>query len=198
MKIIEILKGTHAHRPHPKGVDIYDHTSSVTLIRAGDSKNILVDTGSRGHFLKIRKALKKEGLSPKDIDIVILTHFHLDHGFNIAHFQNARVIGWSHEWGRGAAFRFHYIHMERVAGGVSIIKTPGHTPEHLSVVVRHSDGRVTVIAGDAINQSYADSKIITANCSDEKQYRQSANKILALADEIIPGHGGKITVTRKK
>ena len=51
--------------------------SSVTLIKS--DRIILVDTGSIPAKDRLIQELEKQGLTPEDIDIVVLTHLHLDH-----------------------------------------------------------------------------------------------------------------------
>lgn len=189
MEVIPLIKGTHViGAVGETGVNIADHTGSVTLIQSG-ANNILVDVGGRGQLEKIRNKLSERGLTIENINLIVLTHFHLDHAFNIAVFPKARVIGWSHEWGDGETFRFKNIQGHEIADGVSLLTTPGHTPEHLSVVVKTDNGRKTVISGDAINQHYLDTKKISAYFFDEGLYKKSADSLLEIADEFIMGHG---------
>ena len=54
--------------------------STISLIKS--NKNIIVDTGSFLEKDQIIDGLKKEELTPEEIDIVILTHLHLDHLVN--------------------------------------------------------------------------------------------------------------------
>jgi glyoxylase-like metal-dependent hydrolase (beta-lactamase superfamily II) len=191
MDINLLLKGTHVMEESEGGVNIVDHTGSVTLIRNGKD-NILVDVGGRGRLPDIQKGLVDAKLKVEDIGLIILTHFHLDHAFNIASFPNARVIGWNHEWKSGSTFRFKDIETWRVADGIHILPTPGHTPEHISVVVEMDDGQKVVIAGDAINKKYADSKTISAYAFDKNLYAQSADKVLGVGHKIYIGHGETI------
>lgn len=195
MIITPLLTGTHAMKETPEGVDIFDHSSAVTLIQS-DGKNMLVDTGSRGKFEQIREKLAGLELQPEDIHYVVLTHFHLDHAYNTPFFPKAHVIGWIHEWKTGATFRFADIESLELIKGVKIIRTLGHAEEHLSVVATRGDGKKVVMAGDAINNKYVTTREIHALCYDKNLYKQSAEKIMEIADIIIPGHGE--IIERKK
>jgi len=188
MEISLLIQGTHVMEEAEGGVNIVDHTGAVTLVRNG-SINILVDVGGRGRMPEIQAGLSAKGLKEEDVDLIILTHFHLDHAFNIGFFTKARVIGWNHEWKSGSTFRFKDIETWKVADGIHILPTPGHTPEHISVVLEMPNGKKVVIAGDAINKKYADTKTISAYAFDKALYAQNADKILALSDEIYIGHG---------
>jgi len=54
--------------------------STVSLIRS--DKEIIVDTGSIPAKDTLIRELETYGLAPEDIDIVVLTHLHLDHIIN--------------------------------------------------------------------------------------------------------------------
>lgn len=86
MKIIPLITGTHNTRPTPFGVILPGHTGSVTLLQSADL-NVLIDTGGRGMFSALKMKLQEYDLKPRDIDVVVLTHLHLDHAFNVARFQ---------------------------------------------------------------------------------------------------------------
>jgi len=193
VKVAQLIKGTHKMQNMEGGVDIVDHTGSVTLIQDGKS-NILVDVGARGRFEELQKKLSENNVTTNTVELIILTHFHLDHSFNIGMFPKARIIGWSHEWKSGSTFRISNIETWSVAPGISILPTPGHTPEHISVVVAHEDGKKTVITGDAINQDFADTKKISAYAFDLNLYSQSAEKIMTVGKDLIIGHGEPISL----
>lgn len=195
MIITPLLTGTHAMKETAEGVDIYDHSSSVTLIQ-NEGKNMLVDTAGRGKFPLIRKKLSGMGLTPEDIHYVVLTHFHLDHAFNAPFFTSARIIGWIHEWKEGSTFRFADIEKIEFIKGVKIIRTLGHAEEHLSVIATRDDGKKVVMAGDAINKKYVETRELHALCYDKELYKLSAEKIMEIADIIIPGHGEMIELQK--
>src|SRR5581483_5942504 len=54
----------------------------VTLVQGG-GKKILVDTAHIGRRQLLVQRLKEMGLSPRDIDVVVLTHAHWDHSLNM-------------------------------------------------------------------------------------------------------------------
>jgi len=78
-----------------------------------------------------------------------------------------------------------------------IMKTPGHSMDHASLVVP-TKGKTYVVAGDVFwwaedEEQLTDRKSLLNKkdplAVDEKALRKSRENILAVADLIIPGHG---------
>jgi glyoxylase-like metal-dependent hydrolase (beta-lactamase superfamily II) len=171
--------------------------STVTLIKG--EQNILVDTGSLCDGEKILAGLKEEGLTPDKIDFVILTHLHLDHILNVHLFKNSKVLckfspkypGQKHDFSKGCIYRTELIDGTDIMGGVSILLTPGHTWDSLSVVVKNEEGTY-VISGDALaSEAFVnlEKKPFEVATFDLEKFDESRRKILAIANYIIPGHG---------
>jgi glyoxylase-like metal-dependent hydrolase (beta-lactamase superfamily II) len=149
------------------------------LIRT-EKEKILVDTGIgtlptkyakfhqviRSREEELRYSLKKTGLEPSDITLVVNTHLHFDHCGNNVLFDKAKFLEQTEEV-RYAFFpdRFMRVSYLReffdieaeflplrgrytVEDGVEIVPTPGHTIGHQSVVVKWKDRNI-VYAGDA-------------------------------------------------
>jgi N-acyl homoserine lactone hydrolase len=107
-------------------------------------------------------ALAEHDLSPADVRIVINTHLHFDHCGQNAVFKHApfyvqrselararRQEKLTSEWFDFAGARFELVDGDaKVAEGVRIVATPGHTVGHQSVVVDTPDGGAVMI-GDA-------------------------------------------------
>ena len=69
--------------------------STVVLIKDdfdGVEMNIVVDPGTLSSQQALIDELKKEGVKPKDVDIVVITHSHMDHYANIGMFSNAKSL----------------------------------------------------------------------------------------------------------
>jgi glyoxylase-like metal-dependent hydrolase (beta-lactamase superfamily II) len=167
-------------------------SSSVSLIRE-NGKNIIVDPGINRPLLL--EKLESEGLSPADIDFVILTHYHPDHALLASIFENAAIFD------NTTIFKNDY---ESDHGGVvpgtmvKIISAPGHAYEHCAVLVETEKGKI-VIAGDVFwwmddeKMKPGDINFLLNRkdpyAKDEKVLMESRRKILEIADYIIPGHG---------
>jgi glyoxylase-like metal-dependent hydrolase (beta-lactamase superfamily II) len=159
-------------------------TLSPLLITSA-TRRILVDVGFGARHTKrdlkvfgfdparnVESALARAGLSPDDIDTVLLTHLHCDHAGGATRegrgglepaFPNARYVVNELEWEdalspdpRSAAAyrRDDFVPIEEAgllnlvgdsydAGeGVTLARTGGHTRGHAMVVVRTGDGAV--------------------------------------------------------
>ncbi len=75
------------------------HSATSVLLTSG-GRHLVVDTGMahEGHLLI--KALQRHGLKTADIDVVINTHFHIDHVLNNSLFPDSLIYGTqeSHDW----------------------------------------------------------------------------------------------------
>jgi glyoxylase-like metal-dependent hydrolase (beta-lactamase superfamily II) len=173
---------------------------TTTLIKENDL-NIIVDPGMNRKLLL--EALKKEKLSIKDINYVILTHTHIDHCLLTGIFEKAIILDDSSTYTFDGKIKGHEGEVPET--NVEIIKTPGHDQFHCSVVVDTEDLGKVVIAGDvfwwADNEEQKIDRESIMNHKDpymknEKQLMESRNKILEIADYIIPGHGKMFKVKK--
>jgi len=186
-----LIKGIH--RINEK----FEVSSTVTLVKS--NKNIIVDTGSFCDEQKIIKELAKENLKPTDIDVVFLTHLHIDHTRNTNIFVNAVLFVKHSEAGtkwdiNGIKTEIVELENLEIAKGVTVILTPGHFPYHASVIVETKEG-IVAIAGDAILKEETLNMIPYPQWNDE-EYLQSQKKIAEIADWIVPGHGEMFRVEK--
>lgn len=178
--------------------------ATVALIKGRN--NILVDTGSFLDKDTLINELEKEGLIPEDIDAVIITHLDLDHIVNTHLFLNAKIFckfrggkypGQTHFPSEGSLERTDLLKKNLIDKDIEIILTPGHAEDMISVIVDTPEGKV-VVAGDAFpSKEWMDperqpSEIIT----DVGKFNKSRDKILEIADFIVPGHGEMFKVER--
>jgi len=161
---------------------------TITLVR---DKNIVmvVDPGVLESQQALVGALQKEGLKLADVNYVFITHSHLDHYRNIGMFEQAKTIEYFGIWNKG----FCEDRPDQLTDDIEIIKTPGHNYDALSLLVKTDIGLIAIV-GDVFwsqrgprNDPYA---------SNSKKLEESRQKVLDLADYIIPGHGPMFEVKK--
>jgi glyoxylase-like metal-dependent hydrolase (beta-lactamase superfamily II) len=157
--------------------------ATVVLVRENDAI-IVVDPGMVSTRDAILEPLHGLGVHEDDVTDVIFSHHHPDHTLNAALFRNARF----HDvW----AIYQNDVWDDRTdviegATSVSLLDTPGHTPQDISTLIRTDEGLVVCThlwwssEGPAIDPLAA----------DQAQLEQSRKKVLELRPcLIIPGHG---------
>jgi N-acyl homoserine lactone hydrolase len=208
--------------------------SGCYLIETGDGRHILIDSGlpadaalppgapAPENDTSVLAHLAALGLRPDDIDIVICTHFDVDHaGYHDA-FTNAEFIVQREHYtiARGghpryAAARPHWdhpaLHYRQLDGdtellrGVTLIETSGHAPGHQSVLVRLPQTGPVLLAADAVvmQRLFTPERHAWPLDDDEAQLRASTQRLLDLVDRehvklVVFGHDGHQWQTLKK
>ena len=194
---------------HPDGVILFD-----TGVGTG---NGVIDQLYRPTVVPIDQALATIGVDERDVVAVVNSHLHFDHCGQNAVFYRRGVPVFVHraeieavetlehytvpEW---AAVPNEHLRTvdgdERLADGVTIIETPGHTPGHQSLVVETASGR-TVIAGQCVYKltEVAERRVAPDNMHDDAHVgagQQSLERLLALCPcSIVAAHdAGSCTV----
>jgi len=195
MKVVILKQGIHGDvgedDPHYPDA-CTEITSSVVLLKAENDKeeNTIVDTGNWGYEEEILAALEKEDLKPDDIKWIVNTHYHYDHISNHYLFKKANRVAKN---GINFPDKSGYWHESpdqlKELPWIKIIQTPGHCPDHRSIVVK-SEGKTYIIAGDAIQEEYM--RTGKFGVPKNQDYIDSAKKIVDMTDVIIPGHGKAI------
>ena len=149
-------------------------------------------------------ALALLGLTPQDIDLVILTHGHIDHVGSLPLFAHAPIVLTARERAEPAPLyygsvrpiawpdaTYHQIDTDTpVCEGLTLIPTPGHTPGHLSAILGLPDGRRVILAADAINRASEPDEAF-ADSMDPAASQTSAARLMVLATPgttLIYGH----------
>jgi len=157
---------------------------------------VLVDTLSPWDKELLLAALAREGLTPNDVTHLVCTHGHPDHVGNNNLFTSAKM----HIMGHAIHHNDVYRELESDGlnldpdGSVRVIATPGHTLDSISLVVvtgTKEQGTV-VIAGDNFEkeEDLQDPDLWkSAGSEDEEKQTESRQKVLDLADWVVPGHG---------
>ncbi|PWN06201.1 N-acyl homoserine lactonase family protein [Rhodohalobacter mucosus] len=161
---------------------------------------------------EIDRQLARYNVDSKDVDKVILTHFHTDHAGGLYHFSNSDILvpkseyqnakgtigklrgylpqHWK-DWFKPDEIEFKKQNYGPFAesypvtkdGSIMAVPTPGHTPGHLSVVADTGDKKV-FLAGDT---SYTEQLLINLQpdgvTPDTKQSLDTQMKILKLAEQ---------------
>jgi N-acyl homoserine lactone hydrolase len=196
------------------------------LIKTGDDKHILIDTGMPADASlvpglppsidqkNVIEHLAELGLQPSDIDMVICTHFDVDHAGYHDSFPQAEFIVQRAHYNlarsghpRFAPARPHWdhtaLHYRMVDGdtelfpGVTLIETSGHAPAHQSVLVHLPQTGAVLLVIDAVilQRLFTVERKATPADDNEDQLRASTQKLLDLVEQeqvalVIFGHDG--------
>jgi N-acyl homoserine lactone hydrolase len=208
--------------------------SGCYLVQMSDGKNILIDSGLPADYTRppgmppaeqekhVLEYLADLGLRPEDIDILICTHFDVDHaGYHDAFAQAEFIVQRKHyELARGGHPRFalaraHWdhpaLHYRLVDGdteilpGLTLLETSGHAFGHQSVLVRLPQIGPVLLAIDAVimQRLFTPDRKKWPLDDDEDQLRASTRKLLGLVERehvglVIFGHDGQQWQTLKK
>ncbi len=172
---LDVLVEGYARLPRVAG--------TVCLVRDGD-RVIVVDPGMVAARAQILDPLRELGVAPEDVTDIVVSHHHLDHTVNIALFPEVPVHDF--RW----LVQRDTVEIREADGfaltpGVRLLETPGHTPQDLTTLVGTPDGVVALThlwwTGDGpADDPYA---------PDRDQLREQRERVLAVADLVVPGHG---------
>ncbi len=181
--IMEILPGIHLIRE--EYVNMY-------LLHL-ENKLILIDTGLTGE--PIINYLESLNLRPEDLDLIIITHHHLDHtgGLKVLHkHTNAKIA--SHkdeaqliEKRTGIKPTILLEHSQQIEG-LLVIHTPGHTPGHIALLLENKN---SLFVGDLVYEENGSLHEIPQRYSMDPQANRLAIKSLLAYNfnHILPSHG---------
>lgn len=173
--------------------------SSTTSLIQESKLNIIVDPGINRKLLLDR--LSKTELKSGDIDYVLMTHCHPDHNYLSAIFDNALALDDRMIYENDRETEHQGVIPET---DLKIIQTPGHEESHASLVVPTEEG-VCVIAGDVFwwnddeeQKNDRDSLMQHKDplAKNKVALMESREKILEIADYIVPGHGKTFRVKK--
>jgi N-acyl homoserine lactone hydrolase len=174
------------------------------------------DLGSFGSVLRLDSdnlpagQLATIGLKTSNVHLLVITHGDIDHVGGLAEFQEkfgqaTIVVGRAERtldrpryfgdrrpiaWPAGANYQL-VEGDEELCPGVALLSTPGHSPGHLSLLLRLPHTGVVLLTADAIARP-AEFEEGFGGAWDEGQARASAERLMAIADQeramIIYGH----------
>jgi glyoxylase-like metal-dependent hydrolase (beta-lactamase superfamily II) len=187
-EVMQIVRGSI--RRH-EGLVLEAH-SSATLVMCGD-RRIMVDTSTTERRQALLRGLDDNGISPEDVDTVVLTHLHGDHTQNLDLFSRATVMAHADEIPPRDIEPV--IEDDEICEGVRLVHTPGHTRGSMSVLVEAD--RKYVIAGDALPTRDNYIKWVPPNLNYFPELAlRSMERIVEMADVIVPGHDDAFEVDR--
>ncbi len=157
---------------------------TITLIRDGDLI-MVVDPGVLESQQILIDALSKESLTVHDVDIVCITHSHIDHYRNVGMFPKAKTLDYFGMWDGNKCEDWS----KDLTENVQILKTPGHDYTSLSIIVNTAEGAVAICGDVFWKENFPQTPQDDAYASDMHKLTESRTRILEIADWIIPGHG---------
>lgn len=182
----------------------YENNCNTYLIRG--EITVLIDPGHLRHISGLFHQMEEDGISPEEIDLIIITHFHPDHVEGLVAFQNQPVkIAMSRDeerylkqngkllfemMGQGVpAFRvdFYLKEGELCLGKETfrVYQTPGHSPGSLSI---HWPARKALFTGDLVFHEGIGRTDFPGGNSE--LMRESLERVSRLDTELLlPGHG---------
>ncbi len=204
------------------------------LVQMSDGTHVLIDSGLPAdyqpppgmppteHEKNVLEHLADLGLRPDEIDLLICTHFDVDHaGYHDAFPQAELIVQRTHyELARSGHPRFaparaHWDHPalryrlidgdSELLPGLTLLETSGHAPGHQSVLVRLPQTGPVLLAIDAValERLFTPDRQKWPIDDDEEQLRASTRKLLDLAAReqvtlVVFGHDGQQWQTLKK
>jgi glyoxylase-like metal-dependent hydrolase (beta-lactamase superfamily II) len=165
--------------------------SSIVLVRDGDAL-IVVDPGMVARRSLILDPLRDFDVTPEAVTHVFLSHHHPDHTINVALFPNAEVVDF---WARYVNDLWLDMPGDgyRLSAKSELWLTPGHTKEDASLIVQADDG---VYAMTHLWWHADRTPQIDPYADDQDALEVGRARVLAVADVVIPGHGGPFRVER--
>src|SRR3984893_19404741 len=186
---------------------------SCYLVKHGDDY-LLWDTGHAmttpnvAPKVSIVDQLAKLGLKPEQIKYVGISHYHADHTGQVASFPSATLLIGSREWDAITAPKpaegVNYKPFEHWAkgegkveplaldkdvfgdGSVIVLRTPGHTPGHQSLLVKLPQMGSVILVGDAAHfrENWDSSDSVPAFNFDRAQTLASIERLKKIAANL--------------
>lgn len=195
----------------------------------GEDRNILIDTGlgdcdeimamqarygidyiaTKSREEEIVAALAAKGVTPDDIDTVVLTHLHFDHIGNNELFRKANFIvqkdevpflvsppafatfyyrEWQHKI-TSISDRLTVIEGDyRLSKNVSLLKVGGHAPGQMVTMLNTSAGQACLASDFYYNYTNINHSWPMGPIWNMQQWIDGDRRIKGLADVIVPNH----------
>lgn len=161
--------------------------------------------------------IKKIGVDPQKIKLIILSHLHWDHAWNLQYFPNAKIVVQDDElccainphkssirsYGHvpqtdGPDFSRHVNQLYITHGdfeirpGIQIIRTPGHTCGSISALVNTREGLYGLVADFAMLYRNFEEELPTGTVDSVIEWYKSLNKLRSTGAILLPTHEPKV------
>lgn len=181
--------------------------SHVFIIK-GTNKNVMIDTGIADNYADLTERLAEIELAPDDIDLIILTHEHMDHAGAAMFFTDSSMIAAHRSAANKIELQDEFVTLRTVLSWrigrfkvdfwleegnfidlgnykLKVIHTPGHTS---GCICLYEPSQKLLFSGDTVFAGGTLSQIgPSGNISD---YMESIERLNTLKiDEFYPGHG---------
>ncbi|VDN60341.1 unnamed protein product, partial [Dracunculus medinensis] len=174
----------------------YELVASIVLIIDG-SETTIVDTGLATDLTGRNNMLKKLAdlnINPLLVNYVITTDGQPDHSGNTNSFPESLHFAGIFMYYKTQFSLSKLFHEDiiNVSPNVHLLKTPGHSPDGITVIVTNAKNYGTVaVTGDVFTHKedlkYSNIwQILSKNITEQAESRRT---IICLVDYIIPGHG---------
>lgn len=156
------------------------------------------------------RALAELGWRARDVDVVVNTHLHYDHAAQNHRFPHARIVVSRTEWEFAAAPTGDQAELypeewsgptrehgrvtlvdadtHELAPGLRLIRTPGHTPGHQSVLVDTPEGTLCVTGDAACLLENLAGPVPPGTLASAPDALASIARIRAAADRVLMAH----------
>lgn len=173
-----------------------------TFLIAG-KKNILIDPGHLHLFDHIVNGLGRLGITVSQVDVVLVTHAHIDHMEAVGVFGESTLIAMSREAfqlieGGGGKIREPEFFLQEgtlTVGDVSldVLMTPGHCPGSLSF---YWPDRKALFTGDVVFSQGIGRTDLPGGSG--RLLKESIERLSRLdVDYLLPGHGAVVVGKEK-
>lgn len=180
---MEVLDGIHVLRE--------DYVNFYLIVRDGNAA--LIDTGLTGKPL--REYLERIGLRPSNVEVIIITHHHMDHtgGLRSVHeFTGAPIAAHRDEAGliedKAGIKPSILLEDGQTIEGLLVVHTPGHTPGHI-VLIDENTGALFI--GDLAYEK--DGRLVEIPHRYSMNPEMNRRSIRRLLDyefkHVLPSHG---------
>ncbi len=161
--------------------------STIALVE-GNGVKLIVDPGFIGEDGDdLLQVLGGISVAPGAITHVFISHHHPDHTLYAGLFPNATLVDFWATY-KGDLWEDHADNY-KIAPGIRVVRTPGHTDEDASLVVKTKDGTVVFTHVHWFNTPDGPFPSEDPLAEDPEALEASRDYVYEVADCIVPGHG---------